>query len=127
MRLLHTKLPEFIAKMRQAAAEGGDAPKDIAILGMENLHTVKMQSLRTGRIENAVAEVAGAEGIASVEMVVIPRVPETMHTVIIRGINKDGSCAKAVLESLNILHCTEEAYLEGCDDITDKRPPIGKH
>ena len=126
MRLLHTKLPEFIAKMKQAAAEG-NAPKDIAIRGMENLQTVKMQSLRTGRIENAVAEVAAGDGIESVEMVVIPRVPETMHTVVIRGIAKDGSCVKAVLESLNILHCTEEAYLEGCGDVTDRRPPIGKH
>ena len=30
---------------------------------MENLRTVKMQSLRTGRLENEVEEIASMEGI----------------------------------------------------------------
>ncbi|MDL2209910.1 hypothetical protein LJC26_03800, partial [Desulfovibrio sp. OttesenSCG-928-O18] len=114
MKLMHTKLPDFLAKMKMAAATGGEQPKEIAIRGMENLRTVKMQSLRTGRIESAVEEMAGRPGVDAVEMVVIPRVPETMHTVVIKGIAKDGSCATAILETMNILHCTEEAELEGC-------------
>ena len=127
MRLMHTKFPEFICKMKQAAASGGEKPKEIDIKGMENLHTVKMQSLRTGRIEHAVEELAKEHGVERVEMVVIPRVPETMHTVVIRGIGSDGVCSRAILESLNIIHFTEEALLLDCENIDDRRPSIGRH
>ena len=46
MRLLHTKLPEFIAKMKLAAAEG-NAPKDIAIRGMENPYHYRNKVIST--------------------------------------------------------------------------------
>lgn len=49
MKLMHTKLPEFIKKMKEAAIKG-KVPKDIEIKGLENLTSAKMQSLRTGRI-----------------------------------------------------------------------------
>lgn len=127
MKMMHTKLPVFLEKMKHAAATGGAAPKEIQITGMENLHTVKMQSLRTGRIEHAVEELAHDEDIGHVEMIVIPRVPETMHTVILRGVGKDGRCRRAILESINIIHPTEEAELLDCEDIEDRRPPIGRH
>ena len=129
MKLLHTKLPEFIKKMQVAAAEKGPVPKEIEIKGLENLRSAKMQSLRTGRIEHAVGEIAALDNVEKLELIVIPRIPETMQTVIVKGIGKDGKCEKAVLEIINILHPTEEAYLLDCDpeNIDDRRPAIGNH
>ena len=126
MKLMHTKLPEFIKKLKEAATKG-KKPKDVAIMGLENLKSAKMQSLRTGRIEHAVSELAEKENVESIEINVIPRVPETMHTVIVKGLDKDGNCKSAILEVVNILHPTEEAYLLDCDDVQDRRPKIGLH
>ncbi len=126
MKLMHTKLPEFLEKMRVASEESPN-PKPIEIRGLENLTSAKMQSLRTGRIEHAVREMTMRDGVERIEFQVIPRVPETMHTVIIKGIGKDGKAKSAILEVLNILHPTEEAYLLDCDDIEDRRPGIGRH
>ena len=126
MRLMHTKLPEFIEKMINAGKKG-KSEKKVAIKGLENLSNAKMQSLRTGRIEHTVQEMALRDDISEIEMMVIPRVPETMHTVLIKGIGKDGKSQKAVLDIINILHATEEALLGDCAEIEDRRPPIGKH
>ncbi len=126
MKLMHTKLPEFIKKMKEAAVKG-KIPKDIEIKGLENLSSAKMQSLRTGRIEHAVSEMADKDDIDKLEIDVIPRVPETMHTVIVKGLDKNGKCKSAILEVVNILHPTEEAYLLDCDDVDDRRPKIGLH
>lgn len=126
MKLMHTKLPEFIKKMKKAVVKH-NPEKIIEIRGLESLHSAKMQSLRTGRIESAVEEIAAKEDIVKVELVVMPRVPETMHTVIAKGIDKDGNIVKAVLETINIIHPTEEVELENCEDIEDRRPSLGKH
>ena len=129
MKLLHTKLPEFIKKMQVAAATKGSTHKEINIMGLENLRSAKMQSLRTGRIEHAVGEIAALDNVERLELIMIPRVPETMQTVIVKGIDKDGVCQKAVLEIINVLHPTEEAYLLDCDpeNVDDRRPAIGNH
>ena len=124
MRFMHTKLPEFKEKMKLAAKSG---EKEIEISGLENLKSAKMQSLRTGRIEHAVEEMAKRAGIEKIELRVIPRVPETMHTVIVKGIGTNGEVKSAILEVINILHPTEEAELSDCGDIDDRRPPIGRH
>lgn len=126
MKLMHTKLPEFIKKMKQATVKH-NPERIIEIRGLESLKSAKMQSLRTGRIESAVEEIAAREDIEKVELVVMPRVPETMHTVIVKGIDKDGNIVKAVLDTINIIHPTEEVELENCQDIEDRRPPLGKH
>lgn len=126
MKLMHTKLPEFLKKMKVAATES-NCPKEITIRGLENLTSAKMQSLRTGRIEYAVGEMTLREGVEKIDFVVIPRVPETMHTVIIKGMDKDGNVKSAILELVNILHPTEEAELMGCTDVEDRRPGIGRH
>lgn len=129
MKLLHTKLPEFIKKMQVEAATKGSTPKEINIMGLENLRSAKMQSLRTGRIEHAVGEIAALDNVERLELIMIPRVPETMQTVIVKGIDKEGVCQKAVLEIINVLHPTEEAYLLDCDpeNVDDRRPAIGNH
>ncbi len=126
MRLMHTRLPEFISKMKAAAIKHNPDQK-LEIRGLENLRSAKMQSLRTGRIEESVERIAAQEGVSKVELVVMPRVPETMHTVLIKGMGEDGKPKKIILEVVNILQATEEVEFDGCTDIEDHRPPLGFH
>jgi len=126
MRLMHTKLPEFIEKMKNAGAKVRPGKK-VLIRGLENLESAKMQSLRTGRIEHAVEELALRSDVEEIEVRVIPRVPETMHTVLIKGMGKDGKARKAIIDVINILHPTEEAWLCDCAETEDRRPLIGRH
>ena len=127
MKLMHTKLPEFIRKMKVAAATKGSTYKECEVVGLENLKTAKMQSLRTGRIEQAVEDLARKEDVYRVEVAVIPRIPESMHSAIVRGFDKDGNPVHAVLETINILHPTEDVLTHDCPDVDDRRPPIGNH
>lgn len=128
MKLMHTSLPEFKLKMKNAVTTQSPKKK-LLIRGLENLDTAKMQSLRTGRIEYAVEEVASENDVDKIELVVMPRIPETMHTVVVKGYDQEGNPSQAILETLNIIHPTEEVELEGFpeEDITDKRPPLGEH
>ncbi|TDT61904.1 hypothetical protein EDD71_10583 [Fonticella tunisiensis] len=126
MKLMHTSLPEFMLKIMQAVIKRSPNKK-LEVRGLENLKSAKMQSLRTGRIESAVEEVANDKDIDRVEVIVLPRVPETMHTVIVKGIDKYGNAKKAILEVINIIHPTEEAELENCEEIIDRRPQLGRH
>jgi hypothetical protein len=123
---MHTKLPEFLRNMVEAAARRGK-PKPVNVRGLENVRTCNMQSLRTGRIESAVEELANNERTERVEVILMPRVPETMHTVVVKGIDKNGKATRAILEVINILHPTEEVELADCVDIDDRRPALGKH
>jgi hypothetical protein len=128
MFLMHTKLPEFIRKMKVAAATKGKVEKQCEVVGLENLKSAKMQSLRTGRIEQAVEDIATRDNVHSIEVAVVPRIPESMHSAVVRGLDKDGNPVCAVLETINILHATyEDILLNNCPEIQDRRPPIGKH
>jgi len=127
MRMMHTKLPEFFKKMKTAAATQGPVPKECEVLGLENLRSAKMQSLRTGRIEAAVTELAKMEDVDHIEVYVIPRVPETMHSVVVRGFDKENRPQHAILETLNILHPTDDVLTHDCPDVQDRRPKIGNH
>jgi len=126
MRAMHTSLPEWILKMK-AAVFKYSPNKKIKIRGIENLKHAKFQSLRTGRVEFAVDELAADNRIQSIELVVVPRIPETMHTMIIKGYDKDGKPVKAILENTNILHPTEDIEIEGFDEVEDRRPKLGEH
>lgn len=126
MWIMHTKLPEFFKKMKMAACKG-NAPKKCEVTGLEGYKFAKMQSLRTGRIEKAVSQLAAMDDVDSLEVHIMPRVPETMHTAVIRGFDKDGKTKHAILEIINILHETEDMYIVGCDDVDDRRAPIGNH
>ncbi|RHA12516.1 hypothetical protein [Megasphaera sp. AM44-1BH] len=125
-RFMHTKLPEFIKKMYVAVHDVDDT-KTMEIHGLESLHSAKMQSLRTGRIEEAVHEIAGRDDVQHVEVLVLPRVPETMHTVLIKGKDENGKTTKIIMEVINIIHPTEETEFDGCTDIEDRRPKLGLH
>lgn len=126
MKLMHTKLPEFIKKIKAAGNEIL-GKEHVRLEGLENLQFAKMQSLRTGRIENAIKELAEEDKSEFIEVQVIPRVPETMHTVVIKALDKDGKVDRVILEVINIIHATEEYYTDGCKNIEDRRPPLGRH
>ncbi len=121
---MHTKLPEFMYSMHEAGAKEN---RPVSIRGLENVRSCNMQSLRTGRIEAAVAELAAEESVDAVEVVVMPRVPETMHTVVVKGVDSEGRPTRAILEVINIIHPLEEVELEDCPQVDDRRPPLGKH
>lgn len=123
---MHTSLPDWIAKMK-AAVFNCSPLKQVNISGLENLKYAKFQSLRTGRAEFAVSEVAADERVKRVEVVVVPRIPETMHTIIIKGFDENGAPVKAILENTNILHPTEDVELAGFSEIEDRRPKLGEH
>ena len=59
-----------------------------------------MASLRVGRVEEEIVEITGDPGVEKVEVILVPRNPEMYHTVIIKGIQKDGSCNKAIVENM---------------------------
>ena len=81
MFLLHTKLPSFIQQLKEAAQHHGEVP--CQVLGLENLETAKVQSARTGRLEREVEELSQVPGAARLEVRILPRIPETLHTVVI--------------------------------------------
>lgn len=123
MRLMHTKLPDFIQRILNASKkQRPDMQLDIK--GMENVHTAKFQSLRTGRIVNAVEEVACSEDVDHMEVLIRPRMPETMHTVIIKGYSRDGKAKKAIIETVDMLVPTEELDLFDCEEVIDRRPKM---
>ena len=126
MFLLHTKLPSFIQQLKEAALHHG---KDIPcrVLGLENLTSAKVQSARTGRLEREVEELSQTPGAAGIEVQILPRVPETLHTVVIKVLDEQGKPIRAVLDTVGILHPGVDCYLEGCPDVDDRRPGIGQH
>ena len=126
MYLMHTKLPEFLRKMKASAAKAGKTPKEIKIQGLENLQYAKLQSLRTGRLELAVEELAGRDDVERLELLVRPRVPETEHTVIVKGYTADGVAVKAIMDTMTILHGTEELDLFDALEVEDRRARIGQ-
>lgn len=126
MRAMHTSLPDWIVKIK-AAVYNCFPLKQVEIRGIENLKSAKFQSLRTGRAEFAVSEVAEDKRVKKIEVVVVPRIPETMHSIIIKGYDENGNPVKAILENTNILHPTEDVELVGFTEIEDRRPKLGEH
>ena len=126
MFYLHTKLPSFIRQLKNAALRH-EKEVPCEILGLENLETAKIQSARTGRLEQEVEDLSQIPGAVKVEVRIVPRVPETLHTVILRALDEEGKPVKAILDTVGILHPAVDYYLDGCPEVDDRRPPIGKH
>ena len=124
---MHTTLPEFFRKMKAAAATQGKTPKECEVVGLEHLKSAKMQSLRTGRIEQSVAKLAKMDNVERLEVVIMDRVPETMHQAVIRAYDKDGKPVHAILETINILHETVDVMTHDFPVVEDNRSPIGNH
>jgi len=122
MRLMHTKLPEFIEKLTKAAT--GIPGREFAIKGLENVYTTKLQSLRTGRVAEEVQQIAGRPDVARVEVEVLPQLPETTHWVVTKGYGADGRPVKAVLNQITMFHPTVETAVAGFPEVQDNRMSI---
>lgn len=125
MFLLHTRLPSFIQQLKDAAQHHRHVPCEV--VGLENLSSAKVQSARTGRLEGEVEELSQVEGAVQVEVRILPRIPETLHTVVMTALDEQGRPIRAILDTVGILHPGVDCYLEGCPQVDDRRPPIGKH
>lgn len=123
MRLMHTKLPDFIDKM-QAAGKKRRHETTVEVRGLENLKSAKLASLRVGRLEDEIVELTEDPNVDKVEIIVVPRNPETLNTVIVKGVRKDGSCKKAILECMLITSPSEDCELFDVEEIDDRRFPL---
>ncbi len=124
MRLMHTKLPDFLKKA-VAAGKRINPDTEVTIEGFESMKSAKLASLRVGRIEEEIIELtSGNPNIKKIEIQMIPRVAETINTVIIQGVEADGSCPKAIMDTMFLTVPGEEVYLEGVGEISDRRAPL---
>lgn len=120
MRLMHTRLPDFYQKVREAGTQYRPET-EVVVRGLENYTSAKLASLRVGRVEDEVAEIAKDPNVVKVEVVLMPYDPEITHTVVIKGMYADGSCPKAILEKMYTSSTTEDYELIGVTTIDDRR------
>ena len=124
MKLMHTPLPDFYAKLKAAARRLRPETK-VSITGMENVPTAKLASLRVGRIENSIYQLTQEDpDIESVEISIHPYYPETAHTVVIKGVHKDGTCKKAYMETVYVSTPSVTHMLAGVEEVVDNRPKV---
>lgn len=124
MKCMHTRLPDFLAKAA-AAAKKINPDTEVVITGFESMKSAKLASLRVGRIEEEIVELTSANPkITKVEVTMIPRIAETINTVIIKGVEADGRCPKAIMDTMFLTQPGEEVYLEGVEEISDRRAPL---
>lgn len=124
MRLMHTRLPDFYQKV-QDAGKRRRPETEVTVSGLEGFQTGKLASLRVGRVENEIYEVTEDPSIAKVEVIAVPKVSETAHTIIIKGYTKDGTCKKAVLENMYVNSVGEDYFLLDAEEVDDRRANPG--
>ncbi len=124
MKMMHVKLPEFLKMLKSAAAQG-DKVAQCDITGLESFKIGKAQSARTGVLQLEIEELVSREGVAKIKIDIVPRVPETMHTVVIRALDENDQPLHAILNSIDILHPTVDLLVHDCPNIEDRRPPVG--
>ena len=120
MKLMHTKLPDFKKKVVEAGKKLRPET-EVELKGLENMESAKLASLRVGRIEEEIVEITQDPNVAKVEVTVLPQIPETIHCVVIKGIQKDGTSKKAILESMFITTPAPECYYHDSEEIDDRR------
>lgn len=118
MKLMHTKTPDYVQKMHNAASKGGPA-MSINIRGMETVRGGKWASVKTGQIEEVTGKVAQEPGVASLEMVIMNENPEVMKVVLLKARDKDGKVIKIVrFPGVCVFEPLEEVEYEGCRNVT---------
>lgn len=125
MKFMHTRLPDFYTKI-EAAAKKLRPETGFSVSGLENVKTAKLASLRVGRVEDEIVEITEDEDIKKVEVVLATTNPETLYTVIVKGITEDGKCKKVILENMMLSAPTVETHLFGVDEVIDRRSSIKK-
>ncbi|MCI1930326.1 MAG: hypothetical protein LKJ13_01375 [Clostridia bacterium] len=120
MKLMHTKLPDFCKKVA-AAGKKLRPETEVVLRGLESMKSAKLASLRVGRIEEEIIEITQDPNVAKVEVTVLPQIPETIHTVVIKGVQKDGKSKKTILESMFITTPAPECYYHDSEEVDDRR------
>jgi hypothetical protein len=120
MKLMHTRLPDFYKKVIDASRKNRPNT-EVEISGLENYKSGKLPSLRVGRVENEIAEITKDPAVKKVEVILLPRNPETYYTVIIKGVQEDGTCNKAILETMHVSAPAEDYYLFDVKELDDRR------
>ncbi len=120
MKCMHTRLPDYYAKV-EAAAKKLRPDTKFSISGMENVQTAKLASLRCGRIEREIEEVTEDPEIAEIEVKMVPYNPEEAYSVLIKGKRADGSCKRAVLDNMYATVPSVEYYMTDAEEIIDYR------
>lgn len=116
MKLMHTKTPDYVQKMHNAAAKGG---KSITIRGMETVRSGKWASVKTGQIEEIIGKMAIEDEIDSLEMVVMNECAEVMKVVLLKGRDSDGKVVKIIrFPGVCVFEPLEESEYEGCKDVS---------
>lgn len=123
MRLMHTRLPDFYEKMKDAGKRLRPET-EVEVRGMENLQSAKLASLRVGRVESEVLEVTEDPAVSKVEVIVKPENPESCSTVIIKAYRADGTCKKAILERMYIAAPPVDSELFDAEEVDDRRDII---
>ena len=125
MKFMHTRLPDFYTKI-EAAAKKRNPETGFSVSGLENVKTAKLASLRVGRVEDEISEITEDDDIKKVEVVLTTDNPETLYTVVIKGIQEDGNCKKVILENMMLSAPTVETHLFGVKEVIDRRTNIKK-
>lgn len=123
MRLMHTRLPDMFTKLK-AAAKLNRPDTEVSIRGLSDIQTGKVASLRVGRVESDLVDLTSDPEIVKVDIHIIPRIPETAHTVIMKGIRADGSAKKAILENLILTSPPAFCELYDVEEVEDRRTPF---
>lgn len=118
MKLMHTKTPDYIQKMHNAASKGGPT-MSLYIRGMETVRGGKWASVKTGQIEEVTGKVAQEPGVAALEMVIMNENPEVMKVVLLKARDKDGKVIKIVrFPGVCVFEPLEEVEYEGCRNVS---------
>lgn len=125
MKLMHTRLPDFYTKI-EAAAKKLRPETGFSVSGLENVKTAKLASLRVGRVEDEIVEITEDTDIKKVEVVLTTANPETLYTVVVKGITEDGKCKKVILENMMLSAPTVETHLFDAQEVIDRRSNIKK-
>lgn len=120
MKFMHTRLPDFYSKI-EAAAKQKDPNMGFSVSGLESVKTAKLASLRVGRVEDEITEFTEDKDIKKIEVVLTPDNPETLYTVVIKGVQEDGTVKKIILENMMLSAPTVETQLFGVKEIIDRR------
>ena len=115
MKLMHTKTPDFVQKMHNAASKGN---KTLVMKGMETVRSGKWASIKPGQIEEITGKTALEEGVSSLEMVILNENPEVMKIVLLKARDKDDNVVKIVrFPGVCVFEPLEETYYEGCKNV----------
>lgn len=125
MRMMHIRLPDFIKCLKNAAIKGNERKLPCEVIGLEGYAYGKPQSARTGVLQIAVEEMANRAGVEAVRINIVPRIPETMHTVVIQGFDENGKPLSAIVDAIDILHPTADVLVQDFPEVDDRRPKAG--